>query len=222
MAEKASHPEHLKAGEHKSKPEVYVLRDWKEYLGESFLIIFSVILALVLTEYINSRHEKSETRDLLNNIKEELIKNKQAEVDQYNYQKKVLKNIDSALNSKAFQQKILSNDEFHLEYIAPEGVVNRDLNRVAWDIAQSHNITTKANFALIAKLTDTYNNQARIDKVEEKVASVILSWESRKPENIHETLMLMRDNYRGWAFDRAQAQIARYDVAIKMLEKEDN
>jgi hypothetical protein len=28
----------------KSKPEVYVLRDWKEYLGESFLIMFSVLL----------------------------------------------------------------------------------------------------------------------------------------------------------------------------------
>ncbi len=37
---------------HKSKPEVYVLRDWKEYLGESFLIMFSVLLALFLTEYI--------------------------------------------------------------------------------------------------------------------------------------------------------------------------
>ena len=220
--ESAKNPKSSKTAKHKEKPEVYILRDWKEYLGESFLIIFSVLLALILTEYINARHEKSETRDLLNNIKEELIKNRQAEQDQYNYQKKVLKNIDSALNSKAFQQKILSNDEFHLEYIAPEGVVNRDLNRVAWDIAQSHNITTKANFALVAKLTDIYNNQARIDKVEEKVAEVILSRDARKPENIHATLVLMRDNYKGWAFDRAQAQIARYDSAIKMLEKEDN
>jgi len=222
MTEKAPHPEHSKAGAHKPKPEVYILRDWKEYLGESFLIIFSVLLALVLTEYINSRHEKSETRDMLNNIKEELIKNKQDEMILYNYQKKVLKNIDSALNSKAFQQKILSNDQFNLALIAPEGVVNRDLNRVAWDIAQSHNITSKANFELMSTLTDIYNNQARIEKVEEKVAGVLLSWESRKPENIHETLMLMRDNYRGWAFDRAPALIAKYDAAIKMLDSQDN
>jgi hypothetical protein len=222
MTEKASHPEHSRTAAHKPKPEVYILRDWKEYLGESFLIIFSVLLALVLTEYINNQREKKETRELLNNIKKELISNRQFEVDIYTYQKMVLKNIDSALKSKSFQQKILSNDEFHLDYLAPEGVVNHDLNTVAWDVAKSHDITTKANFALIVELTDTYNNQARIDKVEEKVASVILSWESRRPENIHETLMLMRDNYRGWAFDRAQAQIARYDAAIKMLEKEDN
>lgn len=211
-----------KASAHKEKPEVYVLRDWKEYLGESALIIFSVLLALVLTEYFNNLHEKRDTRELLNNVKQELVNNRKAEQEQYTYQKLILKNIDSALNSKAFQQKIISNDEFNLNYIAPEGVVNRDLNTVAWDIAKSHNITTKASFRLISKLTDIYDNQARIDKVEEKVATVLLSWESRKPENIHATLVLMRDNYKGWAFDRAPTLIAKYQEAIEMIDKENN
>jgi hypothetical protein len=209
-----------KTSTHKEKPEVYVLRDWKEYLGESALIIFSVLLALVLTEYFNTLHEKRDTRELLNNIKQELVNNRKAEQELYAYQKQILKNIDSALNSKDFQQKIISNDEFNLNYIAPEGVVNRDLNTVAWDVAKSHNITTKASFGLISKLTDIYDNQARIDKVEEKVASVLLSRESRKPENIHATLVLMRDNYRGWAFDRAPSLIAKYDEAIKMIDEE--
>lgn len=56
--------------------------------------------------------------------------------------------------------------------------------------------------------------------MEEKVAEVILSRDARKPENIHATLVLMRDNYKGWAFDRAQAQIVRYNAAIKMLDEE--
>jgi hypothetical protein len=98
--------------------------------------------------------------------------------------------------------------------------VNRDLNTVAWDVAKSHNITSKASFELISKLTDIYDNQARIDKVEEKVAEVLLSRESRKPENIHATLVLMRDNYKGWAFDRAPGLIAKYDAAIKMLNED--
>src|ERR1700733_9581258 len=34
----------------KHKQEVYVLRDIREYFGESLLIIFSVFLALVVTE----------------------------------------------------------------------------------------------------------------------------------------------------------------------------
>ena len=219
MEEKATHPKKTEATQG-HKPHVYVLRDWKEYLGESALIIFSVLLALVLTEYFNNLHDKKETNEILGNIKQELINNKKAEEDLYSYQKKILRNIDSALTHKDFQQKIIANDEFHLDYIAPEGVVNRDLNSVAWDVAKSHNITSKASFELIAKLTDIYDNQARIDKVEEKVAAVLLSRESRKPENIHATLILMRDNYKGWAFDRAPVLIARYDEAIKMLDED--
>ena len=212
-------PENSKKAHHGDKPEVYILRDWKEYLGESFLIMFSVLLALILTEYFSNLHEKRETRELLDNIKTELIHNKQAEQDQYIYQKNVLRAIDSALKTPSFQQKILTNNEFHLNFIAPEGVVNRDLSTVAWEIAKSHNITTKVSFKLIAKLTDIYANQARIDKVEEKVANVLLSWESRRPENIRTTLLLLRDNYKGWAFDRAPALIAKYDEAIKMIDE---
>ena len=34
------------------KPEVIVVKTWNEYLGESLLIIFSVVLALILTEVL--------------------------------------------------------------------------------------------------------------------------------------------------------------------------
>ena len=93
--------------------EVYILRDWKEYAGESLLIIFSVLLALILTEYFNNLHEKSETSELLRNVKAELLTNKEKETDQYRYEKQVLKRVDSALADKALQTKIIANDEFN-------------------------------------------------------------------------------------------------------------
>ena len=211
--------EEAKPHHRKDKPEVYVLRDIKEYLGESVLIIFSVLLALFLTEYFNGLHEKNETKELLKNIKEELVKNEKAEEEQYAYQKMVLKNIDSALKSKEFQQKIIANDEFHLGLIAPDGIQYRDLSTVAWEVAKSKDIITKADFTLIAKLTNIYAQQARIDKLEDKVADIFLRYESRRQENVHASLVLMRDNYKGWAFDRAPGLIASYDQAIKMLEE---
>ncbi|HTI61138.1 hypothetical protein [Mucilaginibacter sp.] len=220
MKDKPATPaEEPKTHHKKDKPEVYVLRDIKEYLGESVLIIFSVLLALVLTEYFNGLHEKNETKELLKNIKEELVKNKKAEAEQYTYQKMVLRNIDSALQSKEFQQKIIVNDEFHLKLLAPDGIQYRDLSTVAWEVAKSKDIITKADFALIAKLTDIYAQQARIDKLEDKVADIFLTYDSRRQENIHTSLVLMRDNYKGWAFDRAPSLIAKYDEAIKMMEE---
>jgi len=199
---------------------VYVLRDIREYLGESVLIIFSVLLALGLSEYFNSLHDKKNTRELLQNIKTELIRNKQSAQDQYVYEKSILNRIDSALKTPSFAQKIVVNDEFHLGYLAPLGVVNRDLSSVAWEVAKSNNITGKASFDLISKLTDIYANQARIDKLEEKVAAVLLSPESRKTINIHETLTLLGDNYHGWAYDRAPSLIKKYDEAIKAIDKQ--
>ncbi|HEY8929908.1 MAG TPA: hypothetical protein VIM55_11990 [Mucilaginibacter sp.] len=214
-ARKPNHPEN-----HKDALHVYVLRDIKEYLGESLLIIFSVLLALVLTEFINDQHEKSQTKEHLRNIREELVKNLKAEKEQYIYQQGVLRRIDSVLNDHSLESKVISNGEFHLTYLAPDGIQYRDLSRVAWQVAQSHNITPKIKFSLVEKLTDIYDQQARIDKLEDKVADVFLRYESRKPENLRISLILMRDNYHGWAFDRAPALLKKYEEAIQEIDKE--
>jgi hypothetical protein len=214
-------PTHKKTDSpHANRQHVYVERDWKEYIGESTLIIFSVLLALVLTEFINTQHEKSQTKELLGNIKEELVKNLKAEKEQYIYQQGVLKRIDSAMNDPARQHQILANGEFHLKYIAPYGVLYRDLDRVAWQVAQSHNIMPKLKFELVEKLTDIYDQQARIDKLEDKIGDIFLTNASRKDENIRISLILMRDNYKGWAFDRAPSLIKKYEDAIKEIDKD--
>jgi hypothetical protein len=49
----------------RSRTFVYTIRDWKEYMGESLLIIFSVLLALILTEYFNHLHDKENTKTML-------------------------------------------------------------------------------------------------------------------------------------------------------------
>jgi ribosomal protein L17 len=206
--------------EKKHIPEVYILRDWKEYMGESFLIIFSVILALVLTEFFNNLHEKSETREILKNLREELIQNKQFETEQYAYHLKVMRNIDSALVSPAIQKKVVSNDEFHLTVIIPNGVLYRYLNNVAWDVAKSHNIYSKIDFKTTSLLTHIYEEQLRINKVEDEIAKVFLSRDAGKLENAHATLILIKNNYKGWAVDRAPGLIAQYSEAIKLLDKD--
>jgi hypothetical protein len=204
----------------KQIPEVYILRGWQEYVGESLLIIFSVLLALILTEYFNTLHEKKETKDILNNIRAELIQNKKRETEQYAYDLKILKSIDLALTNPDIQKKIVSNDEFHLTYIVPDGVLYRYLNDVAWEIAKSHNISSKISFKTVSLLTRIYGEQARIMKVEDEVAKVFLSREAGKVENAHATLILIKNNYRGWAVDRAPGLLKQYDEAIELLNNE--
>lgn len=202
------------------KQEIYTVRDWKEYIGESLLIVFSVFLALFFTEVINSLHEKNETKELVHNIRTELIRNKQYAAEQYTYNQKVLRSIDSALANPELQKKIVSNDEFHLNYIAPAGVLYRYLDNVAWDVAKSHNILSKIDFKEASLLTRIYDEQLRIMKVEDEVAKVMFNPESRKIQNVHATLMLIRDNYHAWAVDRAPGLIKQYEEAIGVLKEE--
>ena len=223
MEEKSATPhKKLQHTSKKPKPEVYVLRDMREYFGESLLIIFSVLLALVLTEYINNLHEKSQTRELMENIKNELVKNKQTEIAQYAYQRGVIKRIDSAIDNPALQHKIIANGEFYYEYIfsGNHGVLYGDLSKVAWEVAKSQNIFPKIDFKLVEQLTSIYDDQERIGKLEDKIGGIFLSYESRNESNARQTLILMRDNYKGWAVDRAPGLILQYDAAIKAIEAE--
>ena len=63
------------AKEKKVRPEVITVRTWKDYLGESLLIVFSVLFALLLTEIFNNIHEKQHSHEILNSVRIELINN---------------------------------------------------------------------------------------------------------------------------------------------------
>jgi hypothetical protein len=197
--------------------EVIALRTWKEYLGESLLIIFSVVLAIILTEVINKIHENNQTHEILRELRDELISNKNAEEVQYKYHLQVLKNIDSALSNNNFQKKIFDSGRIHLYLLAPEGVLREDLNDVAWQAAKQYNIFSKLDIKTLGLLADIYNHQQRIIKTEDEVGKVLLSFESRKPENARITLILMRDNYHGWAVDRVPRLLRKYQIAIDAL-----
>ena len=199
------------------KPEVVVVRNFKEYIGESLLIIFSVVLALVLTEVFNKIHENQQTSEVLHQLRLELIDNKRQEVEQYKYHLQVLKNIDSALRNPEFAKQFINNGEINLDPIAPQGVLRNDLNSIAWDVAKQNNAFSKLDLGTYGLLTDIYDNQQRITNSEDKIGAVLLSWDSRKPENLRTTLILLRDNYKAWAVDRAPKLLVLYQKAIDRL-----
>src|SRR5882724_10742559 len=78
----------------KGHQKVIIIRDWKEYFGESLLIIFSVLLALILTELISSWHEKKEANEYVKYILDELKINKERQQQQLQYHLEELKRID--------------------------------------------------------------------------------------------------------------------------------
>jgi hypothetical protein len=196
------------------RPEVIVVRNWKEYLGESLLIVFSVALAIILTEIFTKIHEDRQTREIVRQLRQELISNNEAERIQYQYHLQVLHNIDSALKNEKYLKTFIDSGNIHLRSIAPNGVIRKDLDDVAWQVAKENNIVSRLNLKTYSLLTDIYDNQRRIIKSEDEIGKILLSYDSRKPENAKITLILMRDNYHAWAVDRAPALLEKYEKAI--------
>jgi hypothetical protein len=201
----------------KGKTYVYPIRDWKEYLGESLLIIFSVLLALIGTEYIDKLHDKENTKLLLKDIATELQHNKKAILEMQAYDLQVLRNIDSVLKSSNLQERLVSNGEFQLNIIAPQGVLYRYFDNEAWTVARNSNIMSKIDLESISILTKVYEDQERMTKVEEEVAKIIFDRASRDPKQVKTTLMIIRDIYHGWAVDRVHLLLSRIDEALKKI-----
>jgi hypothetical protein len=197
--------------------EVIVVRTWQGYVEESILIIFSVVLALFLTELFQNLHENQKTRAVMHQLREELVTNLKAEEIQLRYHLQVLKNIDAALADPAMAQQFINNGSLNLKIIAPEGVLCRDLNDVAWEVAKQNNAFAKLSLGTYSLLTTIYDNQQRIMKSESEIAIVLESWQSRQPENLKLTLILLKENYLGWAVDRAPELLKKYQVAIDRL-----
>ena len=203
---------------HKKK-YVYPIRDWKEYLGESLMIVFSVLLALFLTEHINKLHEKENTKSLLRSISAELNHNRKFILEMQDYNLLVLSKIDSVLADKKLQKKLVSKDEFHLEVIAPHGIQYRFLDNDAWAIGKNNNIISKIDIETVSILTKVYENQDRIAKIEDEVARVIFDRASRDPRQVRKTLILISDIYHGWVVDRIPGLLSQIDSAIVKIEK---
>jgi hypothetical protein len=200
------------------RPEVIVVRNWKEYFGDSLLIIFSVGLAIILTEIFNKIHENQRTHEIFHELRAELIGNLESEEQQYQYYLQVFKNIDSALNHEEYMNLVFAGERIHIFIIAPHGIkLRKDLNDVAWQVARQTDVYSKISLETYSLITDIYNEQQRFNKTEDEVAKVLLSFESRKPENKRITLILMHDNIDAWAVLRTPDLLNMYKKAIDKL-----
>jgi hypothetical protein len=193
---------------------------FRDYLIESLLIVFSVLLALFLTEAVNKLHDRKNTASILKNIVSELKNDKAAIIEMQAYNLRVLDKIDSALADKKIQESIVSNGEFHLEIIAPEGVLYRYLDDDAWTIAKNNNIISKIDIESVSILNKVYDDMDRIAKVEDEVAKVVFDRNSRDIRQVRTTLIVIRDIYHGWAIDRVPGLLSRIDGTIARLESE--
>ncbi len=201
---------------------VIVQEDKRRYLYEGALIVLSVLLALFLNELRNSWQESQQTKDIIENLRNELTTNKATVEGHQRYLTLVLHNIDSALAYEDYQAKLIAFEEgyFDVQVVAPKGIFNRGfIDDIAWAIAQENNIYSKVDFETISLLSEIYKQQAMINKGYDTVGEIMSSREARDSTKVKETLSMIKYNaYKGYSYDRMPGLLRSYNEALEKLE----
>lgn len=135
------------------------MKKYKEYLLEALLIVFSVLLALFLNEHReNVKIEKALSKSL-DNIKNELIINKQVIDSIIPYHGQVLTNIDSALHNETYLNELHSTFGPKFFMLAPKGLFQETLNSTAWQTTMLNPNVSNIDNRLLQLLTKTYAQQ---------------------------------------------------------------
>ncbi len=138
--------------------------NFKKYLGEGLLIVFSVLFAL----FINKTYQDAKTNSYKNNalkkIKTELIDNQKILKDWIADHNDILKNLNNLIENKDSIQKIAETKGYlPLQIILDnKSIVNKPLLNSAWTSAQSIGITSEFDFKTLQYVNATYELQQLI------------------------------------------------------------
>jgi len=139
--------------------------NFKKYLGEGLLIVFSVLFAL----FINKTYEDAKTQEYKSNalkqIKTELIDNQKILNDWIIDHNAILENLNNLIDEKNDSiQKLVKNIGYlPLQIILDnKNLINKPLLNSAWSSAKSIGITSEFDFKTLQHINTTYELQQLI------------------------------------------------------------
>lgn len=162
-----------------------------EYLVQAVLIIFSVVLALILNEYINNIKTKKEVAIIVENIEEELQANKEIVEELIPYHQEVLRKIELTTSDSLKLDSIKSSTGLQLSTIAPHGIYQKIVSQTAWEVAKMSGLMSEIDNKVLQLLSKTYEQQKITFSPAEQIIEILASREYLDPTKAKENLTLM-------------------------------
>lgn len=146
-----------------NKPKSKV--NFKKYVGEGLLIVFSVLFAL----FINKISEDAKTNRYKNNakqqIKAELIANQKILQDWMISHKGIVENLTEIINGKIDSINSLAESNSYLPMaviLYKKSLIDEPLSNSAWNSAKSVGILSEFDFNTLQSISQTYELQQYI------------------------------------------------------------
>ena len=166
---------------------------YKKYLGESILIIFSVLFALFIDQQVVNWQIAKKKRVALESIRQELYRN-QAIVSAWKAKHIAIRDrIGSVLDGKNDSLKVALQAEKYLNlYLLTnnESLIDALLTDTAWESAQSTGIVSEFDFETTQKLTHVYSMQdIMLDKTVMKITDYYFDSSSHDMDKLEQILI---------------------------------
>jgi len=131
----------------------------KQNITQFFLIVFSVVLGLYLSERIEERKKIQESEELLTTIKSEVKDNIKLMEIWAPYHEEIFENFDSLSKNEAYIAKFINDKTIFFELLTKRTFIGRYPANDAWDIGKSHPLIVKIDHDKLLILSKIYSQQ---------------------------------------------------------------
>ncbi|MGB3608529.1 MAG: hypothetical protein WA775_14495 [Psychroserpens sp.] len=164
-----------------------------KYFGQVFLIVFSVVLGLYLSENIEDKKNERDAQKLLAKINLELNSNKKLLDYWVPYHKEIIIKLDSLSSDKDFINNFI-NDKSSIFIAFSRGTIMSDIPASdAWDIAKSHPLIVNIDYDKLLILSKIYNQQKFTYGSISVIFDFMISPEFNSSDQAKQNLQLFRD-----------------------------
>jgi len=164
----------------------------KQILTQSLLIVFSVVLGLYLSERIEERKKKNESKVLLAKIKAEVQDNIRILEEYAPYHQEISKNLHTLSQDDAFVQAFIDNQYVLMDTLFTRGnFMGLFPANDAWEIAKAHPLMVNIDYDQLLILSRIYNQQANTFEPGMKMFELLNSTHVNTPEDAVGNLELL-------------------------------
>ncbi|WP_276368464.1 hypothetical protein [Chryseolinea sp. H1M3-3] len=176
------------------------MKKWSHYLFEAFLIVFSVLFALSIENYVERLKIKNQKTIAIQRIKLEVERNSRILVEWIPKHQKVYDLLNSLATGKndTLRNALAQDKYFNFGILTDEKqIINDMLSNTAWDTAKSTGIITEFDFELVEELTKVYSHQdLMMNGTLQNILTILMNQQTYDTQRLDENVKQLELNFR--------------------------
>jgi hypothetical protein len=187
-----------------------------------FLIVFSVVLGLFLSERIEEIKNNKEAEKLLSRIKAEVKVNKIIVEEWTPYHREIAIKLDTLCNNDKFIEDFIKDESVLFDKLLTKGTFMSTMpTKDTWDIAKSHPLIVNFDYDQLLILSKVYNQQLVTFEPALQISDIFLSPDFNSKKNAKVNLQILKNRIRE-IVGRELQLLDYYNTADKILNLQNN